>query len=699
MGSRTTPAIPMKPILLSASLVLLISVPALAGVCVLDSVDPVGDGKLSSPAFGKGGRHEVPRGRTDRPLDVLLYELDLNMTPLSTRLDGAVEIEFSTLAAMDSVRLDLSNLGMNVTACFIDGAPAGFLHQDEFLDIALPAPTPAGATHRARVEYGGQPSPLVYGFPSFAGGLRATILADANGNPDPEAPILASLSEPTAARAWWPCHDTPYDAARVRLAVTAPETFTVAAPGLLEEFTDLGDGNWRHVWYLDAPVPAYLVSLVIAELESWSETATVTSLADGQPITMPVDFYVNSALRQGAEYSWSNTVEMIEYFDQVISPYPYGHIKYGHALFPFAGGMEHPTLSSMGQLTATGSQSNLHSGPGADWIVAHEAIHQWYGDSLHVESWGEIWLNEGFASYGEILWLEHKYGYDIAKQWLVENKRHESFPGTVRNPDLDTGLFSNTVYRKGAWTLHMLRQVLGDADFLESLRRYADRHRFSAVNSDDFQAVCEEVHAESGGAQLSGGTLDWFFRDWLEREGRPDLSVEWWQSDAGVTLRVEQAAGQNYRLPLLARLHYVDGGSEDRSIVIDSPEWEALFAVGAKVSRLELDPEEDWLLRKDERRLVGNVSSELLPPHPNPFNPLLELRFFLSTSRSVTLDVFDIRGRRVRRLVDGPQPEGVVERSWDGRDADGRLLASGVYLFVLRDGSGAEHVRRATLLK
>jgi aminopeptidase N len=670
-----------------------------AASCVLDPVAREFPEKRSWIGVAKGTRHEVPRGRTDRPIDVLLYELDLNMTPNSTNLNGAVEIEFTTLEAMDFVEFDLSNLDLTVSACWIDGASANFLHENELLRIDLPAGTTADTTFRARIEYGGRPSTLRYGLPSFSGGLRSTILADADGFPDPGAPILASLSEPTAARAWWPCHDTPFDAAQARLRVTAPEGYTLVAPGIREEMTDLGDGRWRQTWFMSTPIPAYLVSLVLADLSSWTETATVTSLADGQPVSMPVEFYVNDALYDTAQFSWQNTTEMVEYFDQTISPYPYGDIKYGHAIFPFSGGMEHPTLTSMGQLTATGSTSSLHGGPQADWIIAHELFHQWFGDSLRLQSWGEIWLNEGFASYGEVLWLEHEYGYDIAKQWLTNSKRRESFPGTIRNPSVEVGLFSATVYQKGAWTLHMLRQVLGSADFIETLRRYADRYRFEAVNSDLFQAVCEEVHAESGGAQLVGGSLDWFFRDWLEREGRPDLALEWWQSDAGLAVTVQQAEGQNYRLPLILRIGYADGSVEDRDIVIDGPVWESLLAAPQDVESLELDPEDDWLLRKSQRRLVGDVRAALLPLHPNPFNPSVTVRFFLSSPRRASLDVYDVRGRHVRRIFDGPQPEGIVELEWDGIDADGHALGSGVYLFVLEDAAGGKYARRATLLK
>ena len=649
---------------------------------------------------GKRGSAPVPRERIDRPLDVRLYELDLRLFADSDSIEGDVQIAFApTTSTLTTAEFDLSNDGMTVDAVWLDGVSATYTHANELVSVSLPGGLNVGEEAIVRVLYRGRPADELYGLSSFPGGYRYALLAGADGRADPQAPVLASLSEPTAARAWWPCHDTPYDAAQVRLRVTGPAQMELASAGVQELRVDHGDGTATTTWFMPIPISPYLVSIAMADYEVWSESATVTSLDTGSPIPMPVQYFANTARRPHAEYSWQNTVEMIEYFDGLISPYPYGDLKYGHALFTFPGAMEHPTVTSMGSLTASLSQSSIHSGPRADWIVAHELIHQWYGDSLRLTRWGEIWLNEGFASYGEILWLEHKYGYDVAKTWLLDDKLFDFYPGTVRDPDPSRGLFSSTIYDKGAWILHMLRQVLGRDGLIESMRRFAERHRFAPVTTEDFVAICDEVELEQGGAQLVNGSLSWFFEQWLDREDRPSLVFDWLQTASGSTvLRVRQP-GEIYRLPLIARIDYGDGTSEDFTVAIDGADFTIELATSKAVRRLALDPENDWLLRKSTDTSSPPSLASLLPPVPNPFNPRVALRFFLAEPARVTLRIYDARGRVVRTLLDELQPSDLSQVNWDGSDDSGAQLASGVYVVRLTSSNGVEQSQRVTLLK
>jgi aminopeptidase N len=437
----------------------------------------------------------------------------------------------------------------------------------------------------------------------------------------------------------------------------------------------------------------------MADYEVWSESATVTSLDTGSPITMPVQHFANTARRPHAEYSWQNTVEMIEYFDAILSPYPYGDLKYGHALFTFGGAMEHPTVSSMGSLTASLSQSAIHSGPRADWIVAHELVHQWFGDSLRLARWGEIWLNEAFASYGEILWLEQKYGYDVAKLWLHDDKLFDFYPGTVRDPAPTLGLFSTTIYDKGAWVLHMLRQVIGRDGLIEAMRRYAERHRFQPVTTEDFVAVCDEIAAEQGGAQLVDGSLSWFFEQWLDREDRPELRFDWLQNASSATVLRVQQPGDVYRLPLLVRVDFEDETSADFDVIIDGADFVVELPTSKSVRRVALDPDGDWLLNKSTATSGAPSLAQLLPAVPNPFNPRVALRFFLAEPAYVKLRVFDMRGRLVNTLVDGLQPSDLTQVNWDGSDATGARVASGVYVVYLTSAQGVEQSQRVTLLE
>jgi aminopeptidase N len=641
----------------------------------------------------------APRERTDRPMDVTLYELDLILSVDNGDVGGTVHIEFDALEPLDTADFDFSNAGMVVSAVRVYGNPASWDHSEEVLRCTLPAQLSTGQSARVSIDYFGTPGQELYGLSNFKGGYRRKFLVDEDGRPDLDQPILATLSEPSAARAWWPCHDTPFDAEQVRLTTTAPAGFTLVAPGIFEGQTVLPDGRWRQSWFMSQPIPAYLVSIALAQYVQYSETAQLTHPETGATQTVPVEYWTTTELLEKSQFTWANTVEMLEYFDSFIAPYPYTDQKFAHAIFNFGGAMEHPSAVSMGLSTVSLRPSVIHSGPQLEFIVAHEMFHQWYGDSLHLSRWGDIWLNEGFASYGEVLWIEHKYGQEFGKEWLIRDKKLASFAGTVVDPQPPLGLFGNTIYRKGAWVLHMLRQVLGDDDFFTTLRRYATDMRQSPVTTADFQRVAQDVQREAGGARLVDDSLDWFFEPWLTWTGRPELSVEWFAGDSAVEVIVRQAAGNAYRLPIPLRIEDSDGTITVHEILVEGERSSFSFASSAGATSVNIDPDDDWLIEKSSRRLFPANRNVLLQPFPNPFNPRVSVQFFLNRAMDARLNIYDLRGRLVKTLADGRQRGELIEIDWDGRDESGDRVASGSYFFELTADDGTREIKRATLIE
>ena len=213
-------------------------------------------------------------------------------------------------------------------------------------------------------------------------------------------------------------------------------------------------------------------------------------------------------------------------------------------MFGWSGGaMEHQTISSMGYTTVTGDQRY-------ESIVAHELVHQWFGDAVSPESWKDIWLNEGFATYGEALWEEHtggKEGYDR----FMKNQDYGFYKGTVYAPE--GFIFGPTVYKKGAWCLHMLRGVTGDSVFFKIVRTYYEKYKYKNAGTQDFKNVCEQV---------SGTDLTYFFNQWIfTGTGRPEYKYSWKyddfmdQKNTGIyTLRVNLRQTQKeeliYKMPV-----------------------------------------------------------------------------------------------------------------------------------------------------
>jgi hypothetical protein len=257
--------------------------------------------------------------------------------------------------------------------------------------------------------------------------------------------------------------------------------------------------------------------------------------------------------------------------------------------------------------------------------------------------------------------------------------------------------WGNTVYRKGAWVLHMLRRVLGDADFFAAMRDYATGPaQYANVSTD----ALVDSFSNSAGYDLS-----WYFDQWLYRTGRPTFGVGWVATEESDRWRVEVdieqlQGGDPYIMPADLRIQTL-GGNFDQVLWITATHQRATYFVDAQPTGIDLDPN-NWLLHWDE---VGSVtaapaapSAALLTAVPNPLNPATQLHFALARAGAVSLHVLDARGRLVRTLSPGSMSAGPQVLLFDGRDQLGHRLASGVYR-VLLDAPDGRSMSSVTLLK
>ncbi len=676
------------------------STPRVLALCGLQVQHPddLLEAKFGRLGFDRLSKAPTPYQRADRPIDVLHYDLDLQVSLETVDLSGVVVATLMPLAPLDTVTFDFrseisGSSGMVVDSVTVDGNPVLATHVDDELRIPLSITALPADTLTIEVAFSGRPLRdwiLGYGLRNFFDRTDPQLPVL------PDEPILQSLSEPDAARSWWPCHDHPFDAATVDLHVTAPTRFELAAPGVMTEDTDLGGGLRRQSWSMSRPIPSYLVSLNVADYVSWTDSVVVDHLVDpvtGQTETrtMPLQYFVPSFEEAAARYTWSKVGRMVQVFAEKFGPYPYADIKYGMSLFQFGGAMEHPTMSSMGQFTVSQKENpDVPGSPGGEWIAAHELCHQWFGDAVRVERWGEIWLNEGLARWSEALWFELEYGPEAGRVWLDRIYR-DSYPGSIVDPG---ALFGTTVYNKGARVVHQLRQVVGDVAFFEALRQYMTDPaiRFGAVNSGDFQAHFEATYGQS---------LDWYFDPWLNWPGRPSLTLTQYRIAGGVHLEIEQPTDRIYRLPLPLRLVYEDGSFEDRLEWIGESGAVSAFDLltDQPVTAVAIDPERDWLLDVEVAASYLTPRVELIAAYPNPFNPQLTLSYFAGQPTTLAVEVYDARGRRVRTLRLATVDPGIGTLVWDGSDSGGRPVVSGVYHLRFLAGDGTEERRSVTLLR
>lgn len=614
---------------------------------------------------------ETLKTSSQNEYDVLHYTLDLAIDPAAELVGGTVTARLLVAApSIAEIALDLYS-NMSISAARRDTVNLSFIHANNVVTVQLDRSFALGETLSVSITFSGHP--LNIGFSSFSFGTHGS-----------GAVIVASLSEPYYARTWWPCKDVPGDKATAEIIITVPDTLVVASNGLLQGVSNKGNGTHAYTWIENYPICTYLISVAISNYERFSHYYHYAPAE-----SMEVAYFVFPEHRIAAETDFDVTVDMIEYFSGVFGEYPFVDEKYGMAEFLRGGAMEHQTCTSYGNILITGDHRY-------DWINAHELAHQWWGDKISPGEWPEIWLNEGFATYSEALWVEHLEGFDAYSARMRSRDYTPGFAGSVYDP---IELFGRTVYWKGSWVLHMLRHVMGDDSFFQALGSYASAPQLAYGNAttSDFRSICESFY---------GSDLSWFFDQWVYGEHRPDYEYSWTQYRYGdlhtLSLTVEQVQtnGSFFEMPIDIGLTV---GSRDTILAIwnDTSPAYYTFEFTDSVSSLSFDPDE-WILKYANRiPSAGTISpaGEIsLHNYPNPFNPMTRIVWNAPYGGRTRLDVFDVSGARVATVFEGLVPRGRNEVSWHGRNDDGEQVSSGIY-FARLSISGREVVGKMVLLR
>ena len=424
------------------------------------------------PEIGNGG------------YDVTHYDLDLTVDIAGVdAIQAVATIELDAIIDLDRFSFDFT--GLTVSGADIDGEPAQFEQADNKLRLTPATTIPAGTTHIVTIEYAGTPT-------TVDSGTRIGQI----GWYDQQVASVA-IGEPYGARTWYPVNDHPSDKATYSIRLNVPEPSVGVSNGVLvsrETFADRTITSWE----MRQPMASYLATVSVGDF--------VIIDADGSGETEVVDA-IPSRLEGIAAGDFDQTDEMLGVFTELFGPYPFD--EYGvmviDASFGFALETQGRSIFSAGLVDGDGS---------IERIVAHELAHQWFGNSVSPATWQDIWLNEGFASYAEDLWLEFGRGTEIAE--LEERLVTRALAAQVPAPEDPgaAGLFDPSVYRRGGITLHALRLQVGDDVFFDILRQWNIRFGGGVASTANFVSLSEE---------LSGQELDDFFDAWLGDGALPDL--------------------------------------------------------------------------------------------------------------------------------------------------------------------------------
>jgi len=408
--------------------------------------------------------------------DVGHYFLDLVYDPETGVLEG--EATLTVRATQDLTRFHLDLVGLLVSAVSVDGRPASFRHSGRELEILPEAPIADGADFQVTVAYSGVPT----------GVTEVSVPVDRIGWVRYDSGVFI-LSQPSGAASFYPCNDHPRDKATHTFRVTVPDGLTVAANGKLVSSELVGE---KRTFVFEAAdlMATYLTTINIGELEHVTHTG---------PGGVPMNHYFPEGKAEDLREMLDTTDEVLEFFVERFGAYPFESFGAVVANEPIPGALETQTLPVYG------------IGAFRPRVIAHEMAHQWFGNSVSVKSWRDIWLSEGFAMYLETMYSTGDEPDEVLGQyWRMLAARDVPGPG---DPGAEN-LFGPAVYIRGAWVVHALRLSLGDEKFFRGLNVYLERYRDSVASTEDFQRVMEET---------SGRDLKAVMDRWLGPDPVPDV--------------------------------------------------------------------------------------------------------------------------------------------------------------------------------
>lgn len=532
--------------------------------------------------------------------DVQYVKLEINADNTSTAIVGhTTTIANVIVSSMNMYAFELS-AQLTIDSVKMNGVMMNVSSNDSIRMVSLSTPLPQNTTFTAEVWYHGQPSG---GTNFFTNGLL--------NQTDASIPVQVThtVSAAVHSRDWWPCKQSLSDKIdSADIWVTVPMGLKVASNGLLKNVTLLANSFQRFEWSSRNPVDYYLLSFAIAPYDEYNY---YMHFAGGDSMLIQNFIYQHPSILQNHKDELDSIEHIINHFSALFGKYPFHTEKAGICLAPLQGGMENQTLVTVGSLDIL--------------LIAHELSHQWWGDHVTCHSLTDMWLNEGFATYTEHLYLEHFYGAAaaLAKRTQMFNNVMSAQGGTVWvNDTTDEYRIYNgrLTYNKGAALAHMLRYMIhDDAKYFQILTAYQQQFANATATTDDLKNLA---------AQISGVALDTFFQQWYKGQGYPVYSAKWYQAangDVRIQLSHTTSAPSSvsvFKLPIEIKLASPQGDTVIRvSNTMSSEVYNLNWS--KTMTGMSIDPDNHIVNKtgsivNDPILSVGNAEKYNIRVYPNP---------------------------------------------------------------------------------
>lgn len=430
------------------------------------------------------------------------YRLEMFINPYQTTFTGKTTMYFEPTEPLNQVQINAKPNLQIQSISYRNQSITDFTHDGNIVYINLPHQIPQNQLDSISINFSGN-------------SINASgVYLDQHDN----VPVWSTLSEPFHASSWWVCKDDLLDKVdKLDVIVTHPDHMKAGSNGVIKSVQNIGGGFKKTHWQHNYAIPTYLIAISVTNYVEYNNSVMI-----GDTEVPIINYLYPESLAQ-----WSSALDLvpsyISFFSDKWGDYPYKNEKYGHAQWNRNGGMEHSTMSFMGKFTFG--------------LVGHELAHQWFGNLVTCASWSDIWINEGFAEYGDGMmteqflgdeefrnWKDYNIGLIIAEPW-----------GSVYNPEPEnqSRTFNYRLsYAKGSMVVHGLRFAINDDElFYQALRDFLQNHAWGFASIQDFKTSLENSTGR-----------DWskYFADWIYGEGYPNISVQVNHSPSGYQVHFQQ---------------------------------------------------------------------------------------------------------------------------------------------------------------
>jgi len=448
------------------------------------------------PLLGNGG------------YDVQHYDLNINYNPVTNAMTSIATI--TSKATQDLSEFSLDFRGLNVTSVTVGGQPAAAVARDADKLIITPATAPLNSsTFTTVVAYNGVPVEV-----TDPDGTKEGWIRTSDGS--------FVVNEPMGAMSYYPNNNHPIDKATYDMSITVPSTHTALGNGELASKVDNGNGTTTWNWHMGYPMASYLSTTTVGVFDYTMTLGPTAKGFAGNPLELhnALESTFTAAQKASANTSIAREDAITKFLSDVYGPYPFDSVGVVADRLP----------ASLGYVLEVQTKIHFPSSSVSVNTLAHEITHQWFGNSVSLKSWSDIWLNEGWATWSQWNWTNKQNNGITPAQQFLNNYNSTSNPtrwnvATAVVPTAADIFDTFPVYTRGAMTLEALRQIIGDGAFMELARTWVTEHRFGNATTADFIALAKRIARDRSGFEASNlAKLDTFFQQWLYTPAKPTMT-------------------------------------------------------------------------------------------------------------------------------------------------------------------------------